>query len=462
MRTHVALLCLLLSLPVFAAPVFAEQPPFYPSLLNTYSGKPVPSASFENPDRCRACHKDIYAQWKGSMHSNAVPDPIFQALWRLGEVETKGFTRNLCAGCHTPIGTVAEEVRFDPAAPPTAAFTMGEIAARGVQCDFCHTVTHSTWMETPTADPQNASLRVAPGKIKRGPYDDSRPPNHEAAFSPLHDSAEFCGSCHHVFHPVTNFPIERTYDEWKQSVYARAGIVCQDCHMMPIALAVEAAKTMKRPRNPGQASPMGPQRDNVFTHEFVGGNATVPALMGAPEHASLAASRLKSAAVVEVAVPASFQPGQLVRFAVKVTNVGAGHNLPTSLTEVREMWLDVSVTDAKGKELYRVGALDQDGAVDPEADMFHAVAVDEKGHHTVKPWEIARFETFRTIPPKGFDESDYAFVTPAKAADPLTVKAVLRYRSASQAVANLLLGKGAPTLPVVDMASASADLKAGK
>jgi hypothetical protein len=445
------------ALALAAAPAFSAEgtPPFYPSLLNTYSGKPVPSSSFENPDRCSGCHKEIFGQWNGSMHANAFPDPIFQSLWAIGEEETKGFTRNLCAGCHTPIGTVAEEVKYDPA---TRTFSASEIAMRGVQCDFCHTVTDATWKDTPTGDPENASLLMSPGKVKRGPYADAKPMGHQAAYSKLHDSAEFCGSCHHVFHPVTNFPIERTYDEWKQGPYAQAGIICQDCHMMPLAKAIEAARTMQRPTNPGKATGMSVERDNLFTHEFVGANFTVPALMGAPEKAEIAKARLKSAAAVEVNAPASAAGGELVRFSVKVVNSGAGHNLPTSLTEVREMWLDIKVADAQGKEIYRVGALDDKGNVDPAATMYHAVAMDKDGHHTVKPWEIARWESNRTIPPKGSDVSSYAFLAPAKAKGALAVTAVLRYRSYPQAVANLLLGAKAPVLPVVDMAAAQATI----
>jgi len=143
-----------------------------------------------------------------------------------------------------------------------------------------------------------------------------------------------------------------------------------------------------------------------------------------------------------------------------VTNVGAGHNLPTSLTEVREMWLDVAVTDAKGKEVYRSGAIGPKGEVDPDAVMYHAVAVDKDGHHTVKPWEIARFESIHTIPPKGVDVSSYAFLVPPGTKGKLTVTALLRYRSFSQGVANLLLGAKAPVVPVVDMASARGAVEA--
>ncbi len=442
--------------------VAAEQKryPFFPSLLNTRTGGTVSSTEFEDPGRCKICHQEIYNQWKGSMHSNAWKDPVFQALWKIGDDETAGAIRNHCSGCHSPIGTAGEEVNFDPA---RKMFGASEIAEKGVQCDFCHTVIESTWRDTPTAEPQNGSLIMNPGNVKRGPYKDSDSPGHDTAYSGLHTSAEFCGSCHHVFHPVTNFPIERTYDEWKRSVYARAGIVCQDCHMMPVEKAVEAARTLVKPVHPGKASPLGPDRDNVYTHEFVGANFMLPGLLGSRKHARIAEERLKSAAQIKIHLPEKAVRGQLVSFKVEVINIGAGHNLPTSLTEVRQMWLDVSVMDPKGEILMHSGALDDHGAIDPDANIFRTVAVDKDGKETYKPWAVSHFSQVRVIPPKGSDKSTFSFLLPGKTGKgELTIDAVLRYRSFSQHLADQLLGAGRIEVPVVDMKTAQARLIVSK
>lgn len=449
-----AVTCVLISGVSLAAD--QDKYPFFPSLLNTRTGGPVSSSEYEDPGQCRMCHRNIYNQWSGSMHSNAFVDPVFQALWRIGEKETKGEVRNLCAGCHSPIGTVGEEVSFDQG---EGRFHASEIAEKGIQCDFCHTVVESTWKDTPTAEPQNGSLLLDPGDIKRGPYRDSDSPGHDTAFSELHTSAEFCGSCHHVFHPVTNFPIERTYDEWKRSVYARAGIVCQDCHMMPVSNAARVARTLEKPVNPGKASPLGPERDTVYTHEFVGANFTVPALLGSETHSRIARARLESAAELNIHLPEKALTGQLVRFKVEVFNVGAGHNLPTSLTEVREMWLDVTVLNPEGGVIFRSGALDDNGGIDPEANIFNVTAVDKNGRATHKPWEISHFTRVRLIPPKGSDTSVYTFLLPDNIKKgELGIKAVLRYRSFPQALADELLGEGTVKVPVVDMVTSEAVL----
>lgn len=438
---------LYIMLSISTASATSDKFPFHPSLINTESGKPVTPDKFESPEICSGCHSDIFSQWKGSMHSSAFIDPIFSALWKLGIEETKGFTTNLCGGCHSSIGVVSGDLALKD-----NQFITSPIAREGVQCDLCHTIKATAFLETPTYEPQNASFVVSPGRVKRGPYNDSVSPYHETAYSELHTQSKFCANCHQVFHPVSNFHIERTYDEWKYSVYAQNGIQCQDCHMMPIEKAIEAARTLKRPQNSGQPCIIGPKRDQMFTHEFVGANFTVTSLLGNKKHADIAVQRLKSAAALEVNAPQSVKSGTLVNLTVKVTNVGAGHNLPTSLTEVRQMWLDVAVVDAEGKEIFRSGALNPQGDLDDEARIFNASAVDKDGHHTVKPWEIVRFEYNKTIPPKGTAVERFSFLAPQSGKGPLKVRVVLRYRSYPQAVANMLLGKDAPVLPVVDMA----------
>lgn len=432
---------------------FAATFPFFPSLLSTADGRTVASSDFEDPTVCMACHPTIFKQWNGSMHSNAFVDPVFQALWRIGVKETNGEVERLCAGCHTAIGTVAGEVRLGP----DGVFQASDIAKKGVQCDLCHTIKGARDKETPTGEPQNASIIVDPGNVKRGPYKDSDSPYHDTEYSELHTRSEFCANCHNVFHPANNFPIEDTYREWKASVYAKAGIQCQDCHMMPVEKAIEAARTLVRPVNPGQPCVMGPKREQMYTHEFVGANAVVTELLGARQHAAIAVKRLQHAASISLELPEQAAPGGAVAFTVRVRNETAGHNLPTSLTDVRQLWVEV-VALAGGKEVFRSGGLDAAGGVDPEAAMFHARAVDKDGHHTVKPWEIVRFESNTTIPPKGEAAPSYAFVLPQDAKGPLTVTATLRYRSFDQGLANLLLGAGAPKVPVVDMVAANGEI----
>jgi hypothetical protein len=82
--------------------------------------------------------------------------------------------------------------------------------------------------------------------------------------------------------------------------------------------------------------------------------------------------------------------------------------------------------------------------------VFNAHAVDENGQDTIFPWEIVRFVDVNTIPPKGYKYGKYYFNVPDDAQS-VTVTAKLHYRSFSQHMADLLLGKGAVKVPSVEM-----------
>ncbi len=181
---------------------YAEETkfPFFPSQLQTETGKTLKHTDFESPEVCAGCHIEIHKQWKGSMHSVAFIDPIFQALWKLGEKETNGLTNNLCGGCHGAVGVMSNTLTFKD-----GEFQAPDIAKEGVHCDLCHTITASSFADTPTYEPGNASFVSSPGKVKRGPHADSESPYHETAFSELHTSSLFCANCHQVFHLVLLF-----------------------------------------------------------------------------------------------------------------------------------------------------------------------------------------------------------------------------------------------------------------
>ncbi len=420
--------------------IATQTDPFAPSRLETATGEVVSSEQFLNPDRCKTCHPEIYAQWKGSMHSNSWNDPLFQALVKVASKETGGATDKLCLGCHTPVGLISGEV------PPVADAKLSEVAAMGVFCDFCHTVSK-------TKGVGNLPAISEPGIVKRGPFNDFKSPFHKVQFSTLHTSAEFCGLCHNVSHPASGLPIEQTYSEWLAGPYRAAGVTCQDCHMTPPNPPTAFTK------NPGKACVMGPDREHWWTHQFVGGNVVVPELRGSKMHSDYARNRLKAAAKVEIAPPDKIQQPGLLEFTVKVSNVGCGHYLPTGLTETREMWLDVSVTDADGNELYRSGALDEHGEIEPDAVVYHTVVGDANGNPTWKVWEGSRILYDYRIAPKGYRIERYAAYVPADAKLPLTVRATLNYRSASPHLVKILLGDKAVDISVIEMTRAEASVE---
>ncbi|MCK5902210.1 MAG: hypothetical protein KAG28_03600 [Cocleimonas sp.] len=433
-----------------------EKYKFKPSYITVKDHRKLSPDDWTDPEVCAQCHPRQYEGWKGSMHSNAFKDPVFQALWAMGEKATKGKIRNHCAGCHSPIGTVTNSIKFNPDDGLHGSFSAPKIAENGVSCDVCHTITGSNIKDTKVLEHGNSSFEMDPGKVKRATLKDAKSPFHETEYSEHHSSSKFCGNCHNIFHPENNFPVERTYDEWKYSVYAQNDIQCMDCHMVPVETAIRVADEMKRPKDlknsqiGGFAGLGGPFRPVVHDHGFVGGNAVVTEVISGKKSGNSAEAIKRLQNVASINLKLSTTKDTLHNLMVRVNNDRAGHHLPTSLTEVRQIWLEVVVTDDNGNELFRSGTKKKDHSLPKGTVIFNASAVDKNGKHTELPWEIVRFSNVNTIPPKGHKDSNYAFNIPEKTKS-VTVITKLHYRSFSQHLADFLLGKDKILVPSVEM-----------
>jgi hypothetical protein len=406
--------------------------PFFPSRAST-DGQQLTPSQFEPTVLCSGCHMDIFNQWKGSMHSNAWTDPVYRSALSLMSRLSHGKIDNFCMGCHTPIGVVTRE-----ASP--AGKNMSEAAVQGVQCEVCHNISRISGVG-------NGSYVLTPklnGKpLKFGPYTDAVSPIHDTAYSKLHTQSEFCADCHDVTHPFNRAPVERTYTEWRDSSYAGNGVQCQDCHMKPA---------------PGRASPIGKDRARVYSHYFVGGNALVPQLLGSDIHASGAEDMLKSAATVQIIGPTALRFDRPNLVTIRVSNVGAGHKLPTGFPEGREMWLDFKVIDAHGEPLYRLGAIKQ-GRTEPGTRTFRVELGDKQGRPVdLNVLDADRILRDTRISPGGYQEVTYQFDLPKAAAGPVKLVADLNYWSFSQALLDELMGKNAPRARVTRMTSATLQL----
>jgi hypothetical protein len=418
-----------------------------------------------DPRICGQCHTYQYEGWNGSMHSNSFKDPVFQAEWAIAEKLELGLG-DLCGACHTPIGVATGSIEFHPDRGVHGEFTASPVAEMGVSCDVCHTISGSNMTKTAVLEHGNASFVMSPGNVKRAGLQDAESPYHDTQYSEHHTKADFCGNCHNIFHPVNNFPIERTYDEWKYSIYAQNDIQCQDCHMMPVEVGNMVADQLLPPEKlegvdlGGFVALGGPWREVRHRHGFVGGNAVLTAAMNAansdnPEDLGRgtnydeAIKRLQSVASLQLSVD-KVDPNSLHRVNVRVTNERAGHNLPTSLVDVRQVWIEVVVTDDKGNELLRNGTLDENNEVPKDSTTFGAHSVDAEGNNAEFPWEIARFTDVTTIPPKGHKYGRYFFNVPADVQS-INVVAKLHYRSFSQYLADKVLGKDAVAVPSVEM-----------
>lgn len=175
---------------------------------------------------------------------------------------------------------------------------------------------------------------------------------------------------------------------------------------------------------PGYASDLGPERPHVSLHAFRG-----PNLCFAEEGSEirrLSEELISSAAEIEIAAPEQGPDGWVL--PVLVTNKGAGHYIPTGVTELREAWLEVIVTDAAGDTVYHSGALDETGAIEPGSVVYTTVVTDAEGKVTTRFWNAVAKLSDRRLPPR--QTVTESFPLPV-APEGCTVTARLLYRSVS-------------------------------
>lgn len=461
------------------SPVFdfdREFYPYYPSLIKWNKS----SVGFTPPSGCAGCHEKQYKEWSGSVHFLAFQDPIYQGeLNKAVKAVGHNITRQ-CEGCHSPAGMVTGEIKG------AGISGLSEMALAGVSCDICHSISGVTHGQTPSREPENGSFILTPGidtkegpkLIKRGqnkPTDGCGGGFHDCVESGLHLRAELCASCHQVYHHDAHFPIESTYLEWKHGPYAQKNILCQDCHMVDIQTFKKSAELFAKPE------------DGDYRHYFNGANYLLSYLAaGAAKKAGehdlakslmnqyeMAVERLKSAADLEISPV--YQGEALKEILVRVKNIRAGHNLPTSLTNVRQMWLEITAKDEKGKVLMRSGGLNADGTLPENTRLFNSDGMGSNFHFAIDPWVVTAFSRHETIPPRGYKDVYYGLTLP-RGPKKLTVEAKLRYRQADQKVAETLLAavpkdidlekiyglKAVPPLPVLDMVVKQATLAVRK
>lgn len=255
---------------------------------------------------CGTCHKEIYDEWKSSIHAQAYDDPFFQAYWK------KDKQIWVCLNCHTPLEnqqpTLIKDVprgrvekarqepnpRFDPA-----------YQKESVTCAACH---------------------VRDGVIE-GPYDDSVAP-HPTKFDPRFRTAQVCSRCHNVVSGPAQFynvgPCG-TYAEYEGKFFMQErGFICQSCHMPEIDRPVATNGPIRRGRQ----------------HLWRGGHDP---------------DMVKQAITVEVKADA-VEPGPRadLGFTLTLLNAGAGHKIPTGDPD-RHFTVEFEVRDAAQHVLARQG-----------------------------------------------------------------------------------------------------------
>ncbi|GAB4256023.1 MAG: multiheme c-type cytochrome [Deferrisomatales bacterium] len=290
-------LVLCLSFPVAGLSLEHEQEVDYSKLR-------IDTDGFNAAQRCGECHIDIYALWSNSMHAKAWEDPAFFATYIDERIQGDERIRSYCIQCHAPT------LHYNP-----ALSTDSPVVKEGVTCDFCHSV-----QEVDT-DNTSKPFKVQWGKLKRGPYKDSESPVHQTKSAPFFADGTLCGGCHEMLN-LKGLPIITTYSEWKEG-YRAAGnpASCPDCHM-PLAAGFTVSSKFRKTK----------RRLNL--HSFPGGHSRVQ-LLDALELEVLDETKLYGKMKVKLGL----------------TNVGAGHNIPTG-NPLRKVIVDFNVYSALNRRIY--------------------------------------------------------------------------------------------------------------
>ncbi|WP_460233477.1 multiheme c-type cytochrome [Aurantivibrio plasticivorans] len=407
---------------------------FFPHRASTTHNNLASTNSFESAEICRGCHQEIYNEWRSSMMANSWEDPIYRALLKKASEETDGAIDYFCTGCHSPAGLLTGKINSQ------VNRTLPEedsIHLPGVDCDACHRMTGISGL-TNGAYILDANADV---NVKRGPRRDAESPYHQTEYSTLHKQSEMCGACHNVSHPFNDIPIERTYDEWYESAYRTQGIECQDCHM---------------PRVKGRAAIMGPMREDRASHHFSSANTTIIERFGDHQSVETARKFLQTSATIEfVDLPRQLSAGGVHNIQVKVTNVGAGHKLPTGFPEGREVWIDFQVLNQNNEEMYRLGQV-SNGKTEPGTKNFKVHLGNTHGEEVdIEVWTVDRILSDNRILPNGYATETYRVPVPDNLNGLLTVNATLYYWPFSQAFADHLLGKDKINVSIEQLATTS-------
>ncbi|MEB2284902.1 MAG: hypothetical protein B6D46_12270 [Polyangiaceae bacterium UTPRO1] len=420
----------------------------------------VPPQTLLAPSECAACHGryddavDPLARWSGSLMAHAGRDPLFfaQLTTATQDVPTVGY---YCLRCHVPLSIVTGH------ADEPDGRLLNATDRTGVTCHFCHSMVDPLYVPgvSPEADEGilaaleavpahygNAMFVLDPSGTRRGPRTDPMAP-HSWIASPFHTRSDFCGTCHDVgnlavtrapdgtYHynqidtpspthdPAGQFPLERTYTEWRLSAFADNGVdmggrfgglgsgivsTCQDCHM---------------PRAIGRGCVYGGVRGDLALHDFAGAAAPVIDLIAAhtrldPAVDQTALARGRAAAVDMLERAASLSLSQDgAELVVRVTNE-TGHKLPTGHIEGRRVWLHVEFRDAGDGLVGEHGHYDEAEAELDEASTvvyeMHVGLSDEAAVLTGLPagptTHMALADTIEKdnrIPPRGFTNAAY-------------------------------------------------------
>jgi hypothetical protein len=352
-----------------------------------------------DPLSCQGCHPKHYEEWSGSMHAYAANDPVFLAMNKRGQRETNGELGKFCVNCHAPM------------AVRTGATTDGlnleslPQKLKGVTCYFCHSVEG-----VEAGHEANNPLILADDGVMRGSFADALPSApHRTGYSPMLDrnrleSATMCGVCHDIVNGHGTH-IERTFDEWKKSVFSQAavGTTCGQCHMDQSTTPERVAEV-----------PGAPLRRN-HNHLFPGVDvATEPFPNAATAQKLRDANQALLNTTLQSALCVRGFPDRANLFVV-LDNVASGHAFPSGAAQDRRLWVEVQAY-LRGQRIYSSGVLENPlqpvtelVPLDPDLWLMRDRMFDAEGHEVHDFWASTCYETQLLPAQLTFSQTDPRF-----------------------------------------------------
>ena len=406
-----------------------------------------------NSTTCKECHPEIFKQWANSNHRHmADGNPYYMVLENLAELDRGVKFRQWCMGCHNPSAVTTKQERtthfMDENIMPDPLFVKDSLnlqrtfkerpyrLEQGVSCAGCHSITKA-------APKGNSSYALGLAGRKRYLFEgessrvkrwitnrliNANPQTHKKEYMrPLYKKSELCASCHDEFLPHTGKEVVTTFKQWQHSPYndpkhPEKHKECIDCHMTYMQDGSFSPLH-------GRSTKGGTFKKDIKVHYFAGGNHFLAGLKS-KENESQSLQLLRTSAKLD----ASIKNGKLL---IGVTNTGAGHKLPTGAADFRQLWLDVTLTDARGRILLSSGKLDSHGNLQKGSVIFNKVFADKNGTPVgLFFWRYEKLLSDTRIPAGKRVEN--AFAIPKDARYPLHLTLHLRYRIYPQWVTDIV------------------------
>ncbi len=402
----------------------------------------IPATALAGSKGCGSggCHEQIYREWLPSAHRYSSLDDMFQRVQKLMAKETSPEHTRYCAGCHDPISLFS-------GAKNSGNVTLSSLGSdEGISCLTCHSI-----VQTDVQGNGDYTIRPAERYVyeqHKGPWAKrisdflirTYPNQHVHAYSrSLYKTPEFCGACHKQYldkdvnTDIGKVQGQNQYDSWKNSRWYHEDdpnetLACRECHM-PLTESNDPAR--------GDATDYNRSvKDNKHrSHRTLAANQYIPALHqleGYKEHVELTekwlqgkveipeiADKWMSGPVVkmEIHAPAEVAPGQKLSLQVVLTNNKAGHDFPTGPLDMLESWIELTVTDSKGRELFHSGAMDAEGHLKEPKIWYKADGFDRRGgpidRHNL--WDLVGAKYKRTLYPGVTDSMEVQMQCPSMA-----------------------------------------------